>query len=216
MLIFADAKKIECLYIAEVKTCQDNIMAELQVVDAQHQLCKEAEIRHQTELALDRFATNYYDTRKQAMIEAVDLTIRKERDTLLHHCKVELLPLSTGLLLNAACQALDDGLVESSNSTPNPPSQALPGASQMDTIIANLSDTLLTKIIFLTKSSNAKVNKLSADLDFRLTHLECQDKMKDVAAASGGGFYPARQVALIHKCATDNTTGHTISPAHSQ
>jgi len=150
------------------------------------------------------------------MIEAVDLTIRKERDTLLHHCQVELLPLSTGLLLNAACQALDDGLVESSNSTPNPPSQALPGASQMDTIIANLSDTLLTKIIFLTKSSNAKVNKLSADLDFRLTHLECQDKMKDVAAASGGGFYPARQVALIHKCATDNTTGHTISPAHSQ
>jgi hypothetical protein len=206
-------QEIERLYNAEIKARQSNIDSELQTADAKYRVAREAEIKSLTESSLNKFADEYYNTRKQAMIGAVDLTIRKEKDLLLHRRQAELLPLSTGITLNAARQALDEGLAESSDplNAPPPASLPLPGASQLDSVIAGLTDTIIAKINDLAETSNARVDKLSAELDFRLARLECRNKQNDRAAASGGGFVSARQVAYIHECATDNASGHQLS-----
>jgi hypothetical protein len=177
-------------------------------------MARDSEIRALTETSLDKFANEYYTTRKQAMIDAVDLTIRKEKQELLLRRQAELLPLSTSLSLDKARQALDEGLAETTNpanTTPHQTTQALPGASQLDPLIASLTDTIIAKINDLAVSSGAKVDKLSADLDFRLARLECKNKAMDKAAASGGGFTSARQMALIHECAIDNFEGHQLT-----
>ena len=82
----------------------------------------------------------------------------------------------------------------------------------MDAVIANLTDFILSKINKLMSASDTKLDRLAANLDFRLNRLECKNKDLDVGAASGGGFTSAKQVAYIHKCATDNIRGHLLSP----
>lgn len=145
------------------------------------------------------------------MINTVDLIIRKEKEALMHQCQAELLPFSTGITLSMAQQALDEGLTESTPNGPlQTPSQALSGASQLDPVIASFTHTILAKINELAETSSAKVDKLSADLNFRLSHLECKNKTLNTAAVSGGGFTSVRQIAHIHKCATNNFISHQL------
>jgi hypothetical protein len=94
-------------YAAELQSYQQNIEEELQLADAAYQTTRESEIRALLEQALSKFTDEYYSSHKQAMIDTVDLTIRKEKTELLHQRQLELLPLSTSLTLDIAHQALD-------------------------------------------------------------------------------------------------------------
>jgi hypothetical protein len=211
---------IKQAYATEIKARWGKIEEDLTAADAKYHAMKESEIMSMAEQSLEKFANNYFTTRRQAMIDSVDLTIRREKENLMHQRRVELLPLSTSLSLSDAHQALNEGLAESAAALPSNPqlppptstSQALPGASQLDSVIASLSDMILAKINDLAVSSNAKMDSLADELEYRLTRRECDDKGRDAWAARGGGFTTARKVAFIHECATDNMTGHQLTP----
>ena len=215
-------KEINSAYDTEITKRHAHMERELQEEGAKFRAAREAEIINRTEQDLGKFSDNYYNSRRQAMIDSIDLSIRREKENLLHQRRAELLPLSTSIALNDARQALDEGLAESSTTPrvsqrtqPTNPSQLLPGEDRLDSVIANLTDTLITKINDLAVNSNAKFDKLAAELDFRLSRIECKDKKKDAVAASGGGFTTARQIAYIHECATDNVADHQISQHNS-
>jgi hypothetical protein len=176
--------EIQQAYATEIKSQQARIEGELLAADARYRVVRESEIKGLTERTLDKFSNEYFNSRRQAMCDSVDLSIKREKDSLLHQRQAELLPLSTSLMLTNARQALDEGLAESANANPTDPqltqhtmaSQALPGASQLDSVIANLSNMILAKINNLAELSSARVDRLTTALKFRLIRLECNNK----------------------------------------
>jgi hypothetical protein len=110
--------EIQQAYAAEIKVRQARIEEELLAVDAHFRTIRESEIKILTERTLDKFSSEYFNTCQQAMIDSVDLLIRREKDTLTLQRQAELLPLSTSLTLTDAHQALDEGLAESSTANP--------------------------------------------------------------------------------------------------
>ena len=195
----------------------------------QYRAQKEAEIITEVERQLATFSTEYFDNRRQAMMDAVDLTIKTEEEALLHKRRAQLLPLAstiTSTALGAAHKALDEGLAASlTNSQANrtnsatPQSTPLPGEDKLDSIIARLSDSFLAKlndVATATSNSSSKIDQLAAALDLRLSRLEGKTPATDARAASGGGFITARQAAFIHTCATDNIADHDLSQPDAQ
>ena len=194
----------------------------------QYRAQKEAEIITEVERQLAPFSTEYFDSRRQAMIEMVDLTIKTEEEALLHKRRAQLLPLAssiTSTTLGAAHKALDEGLAASSTATQtnhantaNLQSTPLPGEDRLDSIIARLSDSFLAKlndVATAANNSSSKIDLLASALDLRLSRLEGKTPATDALAASGGGFMTARQAAFIHTCATDNIADHDLSQPNS-
>jgi hypothetical protein len=219
---------------------KDNVARETNarkaLVDAQAKLAadqyraqKEAEIRADTEQQLANFTTEYYNSRRKAMTDMVDITVKTEEEALLHQRRAQLLPLAstiTSTALGAAHQALDEGLAASSTNTQtnctnpeSPQSTPLPGEDRLDSIIARLSDSFLNKlndVATAASNSSSKIDQLAASLDMRLSRLEGKTPATDARAASGGGFMTARQAAFIHSCATDNIADHNLSQNNNQ
>jgi hypothetical protein len=201
------------------------------VVDAQSKLNadqyraqKEAEMMSETERQLVTVAEEYYESRRKAMMDMVDLTIKTEEETLLHQHRAQLLPLAstiTTTALGAAHKALDEGLAASvvdtqtnRANTETPQSTPLPGEDRLDSLIARLSESFLTKlndVATATNNSSSKLDQLATALDLRLSRLEGKTPATDAMAACGGGFMTARQAAFIHNCATDNVADHDMS-----
>jgi hypothetical protein len=182
----------------------------------QYRVQREAEIRIITEKKLNSFTTDYYENRRKAMVDMIDITIKAEEESLLHQRRAQLLPLAASITssdLGAAHKALDEGLVSSANPE-SPQSTPLPGEDRLDSIIARLSDSFLNKlndVAAATSNSSSKIDKLAEALDLRLSRLEGKTPATDAKAASGGGFMTARQAALIHSCAIDNFADHNLS-----
>ena len=182
---------------------------------------REDEIKSATEKQLQSFSAEYYNSRRKAMLEMVDLTIKTEEESLLHQRRSQLLPLAASITTNslgAAHQALNEGLA-ASTSDESPQSTPLPGKDRLDAIIARLSDSFLNKlndVATATSNSSSKIDQLVTALDIRLSRLEGKTPATDAKAASGGGFMTARQAAFIHSCATDNFADHNLSQDNDQ
>jgi hypothetical protein len=187
----------------------------------QYRAQREDKIKFEVEKQLTPFTTNYYNQRRQAMIDMVDLTIKTEEESLLHKRRAQLLPLAasiTSTTLGDAHKALDEGLAATSN-TETPQLTPLPGEDRLDSIIARLSDTFLAKlndIATAASNSSSKIDQIATALDVRLSRLEGKTPATDARAASGGGFITARQAAFIHSCATDNFADHDLSQPNAQ
>jgi hypothetical protein len=195
----------------------------------QYRAQKEADIIAETERQLAPFASEYFDSRRQAMMNMVDLTIKTEEEALLHKRRAQLLPLASTISstsLGAAHKALDEGLAASSTTpqtnranTETPQSTPLPGEDRLDSIIARLSDSFLAKlndVATAASNSSSKIDQLASALDMRLSRLEGKTPATDALAARGGGFITARQAAFIHTCATDNYADHNLSQPNDQ
>jgi hypothetical protein len=195
----------------------------------QYRSQKEAEIISDVERQLAPFSTEYFDNRRQAMLNMVDVTIKTEEEALLHKRRAQLLPLAstiTTTALGAAHKALDEGLAETSTNTQTncantetPQPTPLPGEDKLDSIIARLSDSFLAKlndVATAANNSSSKIDQLATALDLRLSRLEGKTPATDALAASGGGFITARQAAFIDTCATDNFADHDLSQPNAQ
>ena len=195
----------------------------------QYRTQRESEIKSEIDKQLDPFTTDYYNQRCQAMIDAVELTIKTEEESLLHKWRAQLLPIAatiTSSTLGDAHRALDEGLAASSNTTQTnsvlndaPQSTPLPGEDRLDAIIARLSDSFLAKLndVAVTASnSSSKIDQLALALDLRLSRLEGNTPATDALAAKGGGFITARQAAIIHACDIDNVADHDLSQPNAQ
>jgi len=119
----------------------------------QYRARKEAEIISEAEAKLEVFSTEYFETCQLAMMKTIDVTIQQEEETLLHKHRAQLLPLASSIpttALGAAHKALDEGLAASAPSQPTqrtPQSTPLPGEDRLDAIIAQLSKSVLAKLI---------------------------------------------------------------------
>ena len=112
----------------------------------QYRAQKEAEMISEVERQLATYLSEYFDSRQQAMMDMVDLTIKTEEESLLHKRRAQLLPLAstiTSTALGAAHKALDEGLAASTANTQTsrtnteiPQSTPLPGEDRLDSIIA--------------------------------------------------------------------------------
>ena len=195
----------------------------------QYRAQKEAEIISEVESQLAPFSTEYFDSRRQAMMNMVDLTIKTEEEALLHKRRAQLLPLAstiTSTAIGAAHKALDEGLAASLNtaqtdqaSTADTQPTPLPGEDKLDSLIARLSDSFSNKlndVATAASNSSSKIDQLATALDMRLSRLEGKTPATDALAASGGGFITARQAAFIHTCATDNFADHDLLQLNTQ
>jgi hypothetical protein len=195
----------------------------------QYRTRRETEIKAEIDKQLDPFTTDYYNQRRQAMIDMVDLTIKTEEESLLHKRRAQLLPIASTITaspLGAAHMALNEGLAASSNNTQTnsvsndvPQSTPLPGEDKLDAIIARLSDSFLAKlndVAVAASNSSSKIDQLASALDLRLSRLEGKTPATDALAAKGGGFITARQAAIIHACAIDNIADHDLSQSNAQ
>jgi hypothetical protein len=205
------------------------IDAQIKLNADQYRAQREAEIIAEVESQLAPFSTEYFDSRRQAMMNMVDLTIKTEEESLLHKRRAQLLPLAstiTSTALGAAHKALDEGLAASTptsqsnhTTTETPQSTPLPGEDRLDALIARLSDSFLAKLNDVATTANissSKIDQLATALDMRLSRLEGKTPATDALAASGGGFITARQAAFVHTCATDNYADHNLTQGNTQ
>ena len=148
----------------------------------QYRTQKEAEIISEVESQLAPFSTEYFDSRCQAMMNMVDLTIKTEEEALLHKRRAQLLPLAstiTSTALGAAHKALDEGLAASLNtaqtdqaSTADTQPTPLPGEDKLDLLIARLSDSFLNKLNDVSTAASNSSSMLRADYAYRCRQID--------------------------------------------
>ena len=203
---------------------QSNAEQEFQVRSAAMEADLQARLDHfrvNKEAELTAQAEKYFATREQEMLKAVELTITQKQDRLLSQLSAETQqpnpsPRAGPIPSEGRPAATSPDTTDTDIATPRPsPSQLIPQEDRLDSVIAQLKDSFITQMnelaSTLATASNARLDKLAADMEYRLNRIEGKTLQSDASAAAEGGFITARQAAFIQTCATDNTADHQLS-----